>query len=339
MKARHIALVLSIVLFVTVAVSCSRINNKHTSNSCEVNEEQLSGLGLWSPSYQKKDDWIYYVDHSTKELWRVSIDGTEKMKLSDELTNSFVLHEDRVYYPTVIGSLTSVRTDGSDNSRTLNTLNGVVGVRKMNVADEWIYAIDSNTRSLYKTRDFSSEYIWLDESVVDFCIEGEWIYYTKEKANDKYEGNLLWRMRTDGTQMQQLMRDSGYSLDYNEDCIYYKNFDDGDIYKVPILEMKGQMLVECDGSGLFLKVIGDWVYFEERGDKSGIYKVKKDGSERTQITTNANSLIFTVWDNWLLCIDPHGDHISAIKVSESQEKTDDIIKKIIEDWPNAEIYE
>lgn len=116
--------------------------------------------------------------------------------------------------------------------------------------------------------------------------------------------------------------------------VYYTDTDDGDIYTVSFYGTEGQRIVERDG-GMFLKVIGDWVYYENYGDKPGIYKVKKDGSE-SKLITDTKASFFDIWGNWLLCLGPDG--ISAIRVSESEE-TDEIIKEIMSDWPSVEFYE
>lgn len=85
----------------------------------------------------------------------------------------------------------------------------------MDILDGWIYALDFY-KHLYKIKADGPEYIELNDHIVDFCINGEWIYYLTPKLGEKYGGDQLWRMRTDGTQKQQLMQEDGFSIDYDE---------------------------------------------------------------------------------------------------------------------------
>lgn len=321
---RIVILFLTVVLLISFTASCTP----------EDDGVKNSGLGLSFSSFQKLDGWIYYVDYATGKLWRVSNNGDERMQICDDPTLYFVVHEDRVFYATGIGILSSIKTDGNDKEIVLNSANGVIGVRKLDIADGWIYGIDYNSY-FYKTKKHGSDEIWLDKNIHDFCIDGEWIYYTKECSDNEMEGFQLWRMRADGEQKQQLMEEASYLIDYSENCIYYKNMDDGDIYKVPYFETEKQRVIESDG-GHFLKVIGEWIYYQNTGDSPGIYKVKKDGSECTLITNDTKAIFFFVWDNWLMCLGD--DSINAIRISESEE-TDEIIKDILSGWPNTEIYE
>ncbi len=323
-KGRIILLVIIISMLLFVAPSCSPADDtKHI------------GLGISFRSFQKHGGWIYYVNYSTGRLWRVSADGEEKMQIGDDHINSFVVYEDRVLYTIGLGwGLCSIRTDGSDKIISPDSDLFGLRARKMDVADEWVYVLGFS-KNIFKIKSDGSEYTRLnDHDVYDFCIDGEWIYCLEEKEDEKFVGFQLWRMQKDGTQKQQLMQEASLSTDYDENWIYYIDNDDENIYKVPIYGTEKQRILECD-SGLFLKVIEDWVYYEDRGDKPGIYKVKKDGSERTFITNDTQAIFYAVWDNWLLCI---GDAISVIRVSESEE-TDEIIKDIMSDWSFIEIYE
>jgi Tol biopolymer transport system component len=246
-----------------------------------------------------------------------------------------VVYEERVLYTIGLGwGLCSIRTDGSD--KIISPDSDLFGLRsrKMDVADEWVYVLGFS-KNIFKIKSDGSEYTRLnDHDIYDFCIDGEWIYYLEEKEDEKFVGFQLWRMQTDGTQKQQLMQEPSFSIDYDENWIYYIDNDE-DIYKIAIEGTERKRILECD-SGLFLKVIGDWVYYEDRGDKPGIYKVKTVGSERTFITNDTEAFFYTVWDNWLLCLGT--ERISVIRVGESEE-TDEIIMDIIFDWPYTEIYE
>ena len=88
-------IILVIMLVIPVLVCCAPKDETQTSE-LPADEMQTSDLGLSLSSYQKQDDWIYYVNNETRKLWRVSTNGEEKMQVGDDETGLFVIYEESV---------------------------------------------------------------------------------------------------------------------------------------------------------------------------------------------------------------------------------------------------
>jgi hypothetical protein len=326
MKKRVISLLISIMLLAATAASCAPSV-----------EPKTSGLGLSMNTFQEHDGCIYYVDFSVGKLWRAGAGGEEKMQLCDDPVNFFSIYEDRIYYTSGSeGILCSIQTDGSDKKIITDSEDKATNALKMDVADGWIYVLNHN-KKLYRIKTDGTEHIALIQNaewIYDFCIDGEWIYFLLVNQYTTLGSAQLWRMRKDGTQRQQLMQQVGHAIDYNKNSIYYTDTESGRIYSSLIRGREGQEIA-ADARSRFLKVIGDWVYYVDRGNDPGICRAKNDGSKRVFITYT-NAFRYTVWDNWLLC---YGlERVDLIRVGNSY-GTDDIILDIVSEWPNVEIHD
>jgi len=319
-----IAFILFIVLIIIPTLSSS-------------DNADYSGLGINS-MFQKHDGWVYYADYAAGGLWRVRENGEDRVLICDDERIFFEIYEDRIFFITGNeGILCSMRTDGSERKVILDSEDNEISVFKFEVEDGWLYAL-THYYKLLKIKTDGSELIELDHIAdwsMDFCIDGDWIYYCAHPETEHIAITRLYRMQKDGSERQRLMKAISNTIDYADNQIYYIDIEDSNIYAVHFYGAKERKIAECDG-GYFLKVIGEWVYFEDRGDKPGIYKVRRDGRQRSLITKNIDAFSYDVWDNWLLC---YGlESVCAIKVSETED-TDELIKEIISDWPNVEIYE
>jgi hypothetical protein len=60
-----------------------------------------------------------------------------------------------------------------------------------------------------------------------FETQGEWVYFSNWGDYMR-----LYRIRTDGTEMQKLNDDKSYDIEVSGDWVYYCNSSDGEFYKV-----------------------------------------------------------------------------------------------------------
>lgn len=142
------------------------------------------------------DGWIYYTAESVgNKLHRIKTDGTQKMKLFDESAAQQLNVVGRWIY--------FVRTVGGGVYRINNDGTGVISFdteyanpSSLNVDGDWIYYGYSK---LYKRRTDAPENIELPTVPFGFSglinIANGWIYFRIQ-----YNGEKLYRMRTDGTQ-------------------------------------------------------------------------------------------------------------------------------------------
>lgn len=329
-KTRTVMFVLSIMMFLCMAVSCAPAEAEDTVETSE--------LGLSWSIYQKLNDWIYYVDFSTGKLWRVNAKGEERVQIGEDNISNFVIYGDQIFYIGGEGQeLYTVNIDGSHKSFVYRLEDGYIGYKKMQILNGWIYILATHTPCMYRIKTDGSEGMYLETEgigTMDFCIKGDKICYLDFVSAENGGSVQLWQMNTDGTEQQPLMQEVaeyGNTIDFDKNWIYYIDFDDSDIYKVSFDGNEKHRIVEYDG-GDFLKVIDNWIYFEDGGDKSQLYKARTDGSERTLIVDARFAFDYFIWGNWLLSLEM--DSISVIRVSES-EKTDEIFEEIISDLPNV----
>lgn len=113
------------------------------------------------------------------------------------------------------------------------------------------------------------------------AMEDEWIYF----INDA-EGYAIYKMRLDGTEMQEVCPDKTACLTVSEGWIYYcKEDSDNNIYKVRTDGSERTKLNSYHSN--CITVVGDWIYFRNFRYYSRMYRMKTDGTEVQRLTSNA----------------------------------------------------
>lgn len=330
-KIRFIILILSIMILISMAGSCT---------PAEDEEPLLSGLGITFNVHQEYGGWIYFIDYNTTaNLYRVKSNGEKRTLIIDEPIYSFVIYEDRIFYINNQFYLYSSHLDGSEDKMfySLNKdhlVNDPVRARKLQIENDWIYILNGLKFYKIKTDGTDRKYILTEKDyantcafIQDFCIESDNIYYLTRLMRKGEDGRQLWQMNTDGTKEQKLMQEASYAIDYDDTWIYFA--DNDGIFKSSFDGNEKHKIADCSAS--YIKVMGDWIYYRQNID---IYKIRTDGTENTFIATNPAEY-FSIFDQWFLC---YGNELSAIKLdkpSETEELTYDIISKS----PKTTIYD
>ncbi len=123
------------------------------------------------------------------------------------------------------------------------------------------------------------------------AVEGEWFYFTVDDA--------IYKAKADGTE-KILLTDEAYYINVEGDWVYFiKN---NNIHKIKTDGTEKQLISEDFIHANSIAVAGDWIYYgttqsyegyeEQAAAESismatgeyGIYKIRTDGSERTQVT-------------------------------------------------------
>lgn len=127
---------------------------------------------------------------------------------------------------------------------------------------------------------------------------GDWIFYY-----NKYRMGSLYKVRTDGTDNQEVMVDSARFLNVMDDWIYYTSYDEH-IYR---MRPSGKDVQEISTFRVAqLNVVDDWMFFTKStiGSRVGlssdveIWKMKVDGSELQRVCNKpAKSMV--VRDEWI----------------------------------------
>lgn len=112
-------------------------------------------------------------------------------------------------------------------------------------------------------------------------MEDDWIYFINDGEN-----YAIYKMRLDGTEMQEVCSDKAACLTVSEGWIYYcKEDSDNNIYKVRVDGTERVKLNSYHSN--CLTVVGDWIYFRNFRYYSRMYRMKTDGSEVQRLTSNA----------------------------------------------------
>lgn len=344
-----VVVLLAIVVVLFVVPALSRTDNDVLS---------YSGLGNKN-RYYKQGEWIYFVTYSlssdSEGLWRVSSDGKEKEKLIDSEVNLFTYYGDQILYITHTGNndwiLHTVDTEGNNDKILYQSDEDSSLIIKMDATYGKCYALDINNR-LHIIELNSGEVSEFKDEVSDFCIDGRLIYYIKKNPDNNKKLFQLWRTDIGGTQNEKLMSSFESAVDYSDDKVYYIDDEDGDIYSADFSGKKEKKIIETEG-GHYIKIIGDWIFYENQGNNPGIYKVKKNGRDNQRVSDFEARVAYneyiadpllsmravSILDNWFWYYDLSDTGTSLCKMIRISDKydTDDVIEDILENTYPADV--
>lgn len=245
-------------------------------------------------------DWVYFVKDDN--IYKIKTDGTEETPVAYDFVRSspIAVSGNWIYYATVqsynspdermmaedISMITGeygiyrIRTDGSEQTQ----LSPLV-CHGLNVADDWLYFLDSND-SLYKIRTDGGEATLLSEEACRFInVVEDRIYYILAGDNGIYE------MRTDGSENTRISGDYTSYLNVSGDFMYYSDFTFEDY---AIGEDTGLYKMRTDGSektqltndrAIVPNIAGEWIYYLSFDDEYGLNfnKIRTDGTDGRRI--------------------------------------------------------
>jgi hypothetical protein len=185
--------------------------------------------------------------------------------------------------------------------------------------------IDGTERS--KLNDDRSEYINVVSDRIYYCNFSDCV--------------RPYAMGTDGKERKVVGRlndDSSFFLNAFDDWIYYSN-DFGELDDIDAIDIEDENLfqqrmeqgiykIRPDGSNRtqinndrsdYINVVDDWVYYVNADQSDGIFKIKTDGSERTKLNDDRSSAI-NVAGEWIYyCNDKHGSRIHKMRLDGSEQ--------------------
>lgn len=138
------------------------------------------------------DGWIFYQSMSDmNKLYKISIDGTQKTKVTDEIISNkyapgtFIVNGSWLYYiqSNVNNKLYKMKTDGTSKELVINSAVGDINI----VGDNIFYTSESDGYKLYKANLDGTKSVKLsDFSVSDINLIGNWIYCRDFYSEVKY---------------------------------------------------------------------------------------------------------------------------------------------------------
>nr|WP_280921784.1 DUF5050 domain-containing protein [Paenibacillus sediminis] len=169
-------------------------------------------------------DWVYF--HNLADNWRlykVSVDGKTKKRLTSESVNDINIFGDWIYYINQTDySIYKIKTDGSMRKKITGTKAGELLVTQ----DGWMYFSASETIYRMKTDGTSKSQVKQGFPVNE---SGEYLYYVAYDLSSGAE--TIFRTKKDGS-MKQLLGNGRYaSLDIVGEWIYYSTEVDNEWYR------------------------------------------------------------------------------------------------------------
>lgn len=145
--------------------------------------------------------------------------------------------------------------------------------------------------------------------------QGDWVYYNNTKG--------LYRVKTDGTEREQLSLDYAKGINVVGNCIYYQNTTNqggGDgLWKLDLTEAEDTdtALLSLDTkASQYIFVVEDWIYYlvQSADQDAGIWRIKADCTNKEKIYYNPNTTIssINVQDDWIYFINTTTNKVDGI---------------------------
>lgn len=142
-----------------------------------------------------------------------------------------------------------------------------------------LYSMNKKTGEISKLLDYSPGYMNILE---------DYIYF---------DNNKIIRIKTDGTDLQELSSNYAQDVIVEKDWIYYDNFgSSGELLKI---KTDGKSTVKIsDDDASCINIVDDYIYYSNSRDRRSIYKIKKDGTGRTKLNNDKSEYV-NVFDEWI----------------------------------------
>ncbi len=215
-------------------------------------------------------------------------DFTGSGNTSGNIINEGILAaKDGWIYYSFYSKLFKMKSDGSERTELYSE-----ACKSIAVQGEWIYFCNiSDGERLYKIKTDGSQLSKMDDSESCRCINavGDWIYYSTWK-----EGT--YKIRPDGSEKTLLISETTYNMTVIDDWIYYGT--NPQFYK---MKTDGSQITQIIDSAYYTNVVDGWIYY----DDDGLYKIRTDGREKTQlndvessnINVNGDWIYYTTWSD------------------------------------------
>ena len=217
------------------------------------------------------DEYIYY-SLPNYGFYKVSTDGKERIKLSNDCATKMQVIGDTIFFININDDFRIYRMGTDGNGKTKLTEDD--NLNEMIIVEDWIYYVKRNEdgiqENIYRVKtDGSKKERINNDNSFDIKVSEEWIYYTN--VSDDWN---FYRIRTDGNLRTKVSEEmSKYYIE--EDWVYY---DDGKIYRMKIDGTNGKLL----GFGHICDIQDEWICSESR-TRSESYIIKTDGSANIKL--------------------------------------------------------
>ena len=237
------------------------------------------------------DDAVYYSDKMDgKALYRASLDGNDKKKLSDLPARDINVWGDTVYF---IDSdqykIHAVKTDGSDERELIN----VFAQRLMIIGDRLYYSNWGDSCKIYSAKlDGTDNKLAIDVQVSEMSLSGAWLYYIDREQMDQ----ALYCIRIDGQDKAQLSEGNSLFASGLADEVYFVNWaDGGKLYRMRRDQSTAPEALSENKVG-YVNLCGDWVYYIDWVKGEHIYRRNINDGTVEQVNNDPSEGVFVKGD-------------------------------------------
>ncbi|MBE7026594.1 MAG: DUF5050 domain-containing protein [Ruminococcaceae bacterium] len=205
------------------------------------------------------NDYIYYTSGSPGNIWKISVDGKHKKKLTQKRAEHLVVYDDHIYF--------CLFEDDDWDELYRTGLNG---------GDLGQFNLGLNG-TLYRTDLNGKNSKLLAQCVQNFCIVDDRIYYTDVETEPKLRG-----MKTDGTDVITINQAYPCNLFSIENKLLYSDYNrEGKLFSYD-LNTNAETCI-CQDVCLSANANEKWIFYTNISEKGDLYRIRPDGSEREKL--------------------------------------------------------
>lgn len=255
-------------------------------------DDTLSINGGNNSRVWQSGDWVYIAEidksktdpMSSRSLYRMRIDGSNKQQLNAIYASDIVLSGEWVYYNCGDGPVYRIKKDGSSRISEDVIKDDISG--GFAVFGDWVYyANDDDDDKFYRTKtDGSGQQKLNDDQLAGVKAYNNWIYY-----GNRNDGTKIYRVQADGSGKQKLSDDRASGIGGGVgDWIYYLCREPNssgnycDIFKIRT-DGSGRQRLTNEGMAASVNVAGDWIYYLNGSDSLKIYRISTDGKVKQKV--------------------------------------------------------
>ena len=192
----------------------------------------------------------------------------------------------------------------------------------------YVYIADpTNNNKLYKMKpDGSKAEVISGDNVSYINVYGNYIYYKrhnyKSGVNELFKGNLygIYRIKTNGKQIEELHRGIVGSIALLGNTLYYQNFD-GNMYSLYKVKIDGKNDKKISDTGYVPACVFDGkVYFAEINEHHNLMSLNPE-NDRISTFSEGNMYLPDIYDGYVYYIDADNNRALTKKSIATGEKT------------------
>ena len=260
-------------------------NNIMSKNEDDTDEVKLTSKGFGDINVMK--EWVYYTVMPFSDiplLYRVKLDGTGREKLAKGVDYVQVKNDEIYYYDSIKNGIYKMKLDGTDKVKIYSPKREVT--MNFFVDREQIYFYkpfdkDGNKGKLYSMSLNGENIKKLNDKLSTLQIisdaDEEYLYYTNTDEQ-------LYKVNKQNGKEMKITDQKISSIIVDENWIYYLNVGKHyHLYKMKKNGAQNQLLIEKEVSDI--NVLENWIYYKIEGNED-IFHVKTDGTKNTLFSSS-----------------------------------------------------